>query len=67
MLEILTPILLDKAITFMEARKAIMREVHSLDPLFDSQDYELVIEEPCYATESNSYDLLDAARNEDAD
>ena len=51
----------------MQARKVILKEIHNFDPQFDSQDYELVIEEPCYAIDSDSYDLLDAARNENAD
>lgn len=33
-----------------------MRELQNVDPLFNSQDYELVIEEPCYAIDSDSYD-----------
>ncbi len=67
MLEILTPILLDKNINFMQARKVILKEIHNFYPQFDSQEYELVIEEPCFAIDSDSYDLLDGARNEDAD
>ena len=61
------PILLEKTMTFMEAKKVIIRQLRIVEPDFDFQNYELVIEEPCYSVDSDSYDFLDAARNDDAD
>lgn len=60
------PILLEKTLTFMQAKKVILKELKKIEPDFDMENYEMVLEEPCSAIESDSYDLLDAARNEDA-
>jgi hypothetical protein len=38
------PILLDKNLTFMEARKVILRELKSDENEFDFQNYEIVLE-----------------------
>ncbi len=38
------PILLDKNLTFMEAKKIIIRELKSADNEFDFQNYEIVLE-----------------------
>jgi hypothetical protein len=60
------PILLEKNMTFMEAKKVIIKELKSAEPQMDFRNYELVVEEPCYAVDPDSYDRLDAARNDDA-
>ena len=38
------PILLEKNLTFMEARKVIIRELKSAENEFDFQNYEIVLE-----------------------
>ena len=59
------PILLDKTLTFAQARTVILKNLEFLRQ--DLNKYELVIEEPCFAIDSDSYDQLDADRNENAD
>lgn len=60
------PILLEKTMTFIEAKKVIIRELKNTEAHMDFRNYELVVEEPCYAVDPDSYDRLDAARNDDA-
>jgi hypothetical protein len=60
------PILLEKNMTFMEAKKVIIRALKNTEPHIDFRNYELVLEEPCYAVDPDSYDRLDAARNDEA-
>jgi hypothetical protein len=43
-LEILIPILLDKNLTFKEAKKVIERELKGAEYEFDFQNYEMVLE-----------------------
>jgi hypothetical protein len=59
------PILLEKHLTFTQSRAAILKNLDFLRQ--DFSDYELVIENPCLAHDSDSYDQLDADRNENMD
>jgi hypothetical protein len=65
-LEILMPILLWKSLTFLEAKSVILKELKKIEPHFEMENYEMVLELPCFAVGFDSCDLLEASRNGDA-
>jgi hypothetical protein len=61
-LSIVTQVLLDKFLTFAEARMIIEQQVLEYDYLI-TKDTDMVVEFPCKSNDDDNFDLLDAERN----